>query len=233
LHFWVGSFCGINDNYNRSVYPTGVTAVSDIITLIEDLGNQIPDKSWMLYLLEIFNSQNIASELNLICQFDNQDYFEAIFDGVNRYRFKQVLPIISHSYLRQIIMNSHKNSIEYIIEDQTTKQTERFDMLLGRGFIFKAQNHFTGIEWWNRSGNIPYPIRYHVEISQLMYGLSDNPSDPESIVYGRYNALVPNSEGHAMQYPILFQNTRIKDGYMCYNISLGSCKTGISYLSKE
>jgi hypothetical protein len=196
LHFWVGSFCGINDNYSRSAYPNGVIAVSDIITIIEDLGNQIPDKSWMLYLLEIFNSQNIASELNLICQFDNQDYFEAIFDGVNRYRFKQVLPIISHSYLRQIIMNSQKNSIEYIIEDQTTKQTERFDMSLGMRFIFKAQNHFTGIEWWNRSGNIPYPIRYHVEISQLMYGLSDNPSDPESIVYRQYNALVPNSEGH-------------------------------------
>jgi hypothetical protein len=155
LHFWVGSFCGIN----RSVYSTGVIAVSDIITLIEDLGNQIPDKSWMLYLKEIFNSQNIASELNLICQFDNQDYFEAIFDGVNRYRFKQVLPIVSHSYLRQIIMNSQKNSIEYIIEDQTTKQTERFDISLGVGFIFKAQNHFTGIEWWNRSGNFPYPIR--------------------------------------------------------------------------
>ena len=229
MHFWVGSFCRIN----RSAYPTGVIAVSDIITLIEDLDNQIPDKSWMLYLLEIFNNQNIASELNLICQFDNQDYLEAIFDGVNRYRFKQVLPIVSHSYLRQIIMNSQKNSIEYIIEDQTTKQTERFDMSLGMGFRFKAQNHFTGIEWWNRSGNIPYPIRYHVEISQLMYGLSDNPSDPESIVYRQYNALVPNSEGHAMQYPISFQNTRIKDGYMCYNISLGSCKTGISYLSKE
>ena len=233
MHFWVGSFCGINDNYSRSAYPTGVIAVSDIITIIEDLGNQIPDKSWMLYLLEIFNSQNIASELNLICQFDNQDYFEAIFDGVNRYRFKQVLPIISHSYLRQIIMNSQKNSIEYIIEDQITKQTERFDMSPGMRFRFKAQNHFTGVEWWNRSGNIPYPIRYHVEISQLMYGLSDNPSDPESIVYGRYNALVPNSEGHAMQYPISFQNTRIKDGYMCYNINLGSCKPGISYLSKE
>ena len=76
-------------------------------------------------------------------------------------------------------MNSQKNSIEYIIEDQTTKQTERFDMSLGMGFRFKAQNQFTG-EWWNRSGNIPYPIRYYVEISQLMYGLSDNPSGPES-----------------------------------------------------
>lgn len=109
MHFWVGSFCGITDNYNRSVYPTDRSYRSFRYNYTYwRSGNQIPDKSWMLYLLEIFNSQNIASELNLICQFDNQDYFEAIFDGVNRYRFKQVLPIVSHSYLRQIIMNSQK-----------------------------------------------------------------------------------------------------------------------------
>jgi hypothetical protein len=92
LHFWIGSFCGILDDSGKPAFPRGVVAVSDIITLNEDLGNQIPDKSWMLYLLELFNSQNIAIELNLICQFDNQDYFEAIFNGVNRFRFK-VLPI--------------------------------------------------------------------------------------------------------------------------------------------
>ena len=114
---------------NKPAFPRGVIAVSDIITLIEDIGNQIPDKSWMLYLLEIFNKQNIAIELNLICQFDNQDYFEAIFNGVNRYRFKEVLPILGHSYLRQIIMNSQKQSISYLLEDRNTKQTERFDLL--------------------------------------------------------------------------------------------------------
>jgi hypothetical protein len=111
LHFWVGSFCCILDDNYKPAFPKGVIAVSDIITLIEDMGNQIPDKSWMLYLLEIFNKQNIPAELNLICQFDKQDYFEAIFNGVNRYRFKEVLPILGHSYLRQIIMNSQKQSI--------------------------------------------------------------------------------------------------------------------------
>ena len=132
------------------------------------MGNQIPDKSWMLYLLEIFNKQNIAIELNLICQFDNQDYFEAIFNGVNRYRFKEVLPILGHSYLRQIIMNSQKQSISYLLEDRNTKQTERFDLYLNNSeqFVFEGQNHFTGIEWWNKIDNFPYPMRYHVEISQ-------------------------------------------------------------------
>jgi len=57
LHFWVGSFCGILDDSGRNklVFPTGIIAVSDTIILIEDLGNQIPDKSWMLYLSELFN----------------------------------------------------------------------------------------------------------------------------------------------------------------------------------
>ena len=235
LHLWVGSFCCVVNN-NKPAFPRGVVAVSDIITLIEDMGNQIPDKSWMLYLLEIFNKQNIAIELNLICQFDNQDYFEAIFNGVNRYRFKEVLPILGHSYLRQIIMNSQRQSISYLLEDRNTKQTERFDLSLlkiGEEFVFEGQNHFTGIEWWNKIGNFSYPIRYHVEVSQLMYGIGDNPSDFESILYGPYNVLVPNKEGSSKQYPISFHNTRIEDGCICYDIKSGSCKSGMKYLSKE
>ena len=112
MHFWVGSFfCSILDINNKPVSPQGVIAISDVITLVEDMGNQIPDKSWMLYLLEIFNIQNIAIKLNLICQFDNQDYFEAIFNGVNRYRFKQILPTLGHAYLRQIILTIRKNPL--------------------------------------------------------------------------------------------------------------------------
>jgi hypothetical protein len=180
------------DNNSKPAFPRGVSAISDIITLIEDMGNQIPDKSWMLYLLEIFNRENISVELNLICQFDNQDYFEAIFGGVNRYRFKQVLPIFGHSYLRQIIMNSQKRSVSYILEDQNTKQTESFDLsvnpfTMAKEFVFEGQNHFTGIEWWNMMGNFPYSIRYQVEISQVMYGIRDNHSDSVSIIYGPYH----------------------------------------------
>ena len=107
------------------------------------MGNQIPDKSWMLYLLEIFSREDVPAELNLICQFDNQNYFEAIFGGVNGYRFKKV---IEHSYLGQIIMNPLKQSIIYILEDQNSKQIERFDLLVDSGFIFEAQSHFTGLE---------------------------------------------------------------------------------------
>jgi hypothetical protein len=236
LHSWVGSFCSVLDDTYKRAFPRGVIAVSDIITLIGDMGNQIPDKSWMLYLLELFNKQNIPAELNLICSFNNDGKFDAIFNGVNQYQFKQITPIAGHSYLRQIIMNSQKQSISYLLEDRNTKQTERFDLSLlkiGEEFVFEGQNHFTGIEWWNKIGSFLYPIRYHVEISQLMYGLSDNPSDLESIIYGPYNTLMPNSEGSEIQYPISFHNARIEDGYICYTVKSGSCKSGMNYLFKE
>jgi hypothetical protein len=232
-HFWVGSFCSCVFN-GKPFFPRGIVAISDIITLIEDIENRIPDRSWMLYLLEIFNKKNIPSELNLICQFDNQNYFEAIFQGINQYRFKQVLPVVSHSYLRQIVLNHDSHSINYILTDITTKQSEMFDLLLdnNKKFDFEGLNQFTGIEWWNKIGNYPYPIRYHAEISQLLYGLSDaGPSNSKSIVFRPYNALIPNNEGLAKQYPISFDNPRIKedDSCICYNILDGLCTSGLSY----
>ena len=36
---------------------------------------------------------------------------------------------------------------------------------MAKEFVFEGQNHFTGIEWWNKMGNFPYSIRYQVEIS--------------------------------------------------------------------
>ena len=70
-----------------------------------------------------------------------------------------------------------------------------------------------------------------VEVSQLMYGLSDNPPDPESIIYYPYNALLPNIEGSNMQYPISFHNPRIKSGCVCYDVKSGNCKNGMKYHS--
>ncbi len=156
-----------------------------MITLTSGLENQIPDRSWMLYLLEVFNSQNIAVELNLISQFDGQDYFEAIFNGINQYRFKKISPLIGHPYMR--------------------------------------------IEWWNRIGHFPYPIRYKTEICHLMYGLRSNASDFESIFYWPYHSLTPNSEGHSHQYPIFFNSPFLKDGCICYSVTSGTCTSGLRY----
>jgi hypothetical protein len=112
-HFWVGSFCccyviAAEDKDNPVLLsPSDVIGSSDIIRIYKDLGNNIPDKSWMLYLLELFGcnaaNNHTPIELNLICQFNDQDNFWAIFAGVNRYRFAWVVPIVGHSYLREII----------------------------------------------------------------------------------------------------------------------------------
>lgn len=208
--------------------------------MVNDLGNRIPDKSWMLYLLEIFNSQNIACELNLICQFDDQDYFEAIFQGGNQYRFKEVLPFVGHSYQRQIILNQAKSVISYILSDTTANHTELFEFRVNNDsnnskksrFDFEALNQFTGIEWWNKVGSLPYPIRYHVEISQLLYGLNDvGDSDPNSILFRPYDVLIPNSEGAATEYPISLANCKIKedDGCISYDIFDGISRKGLGY----
>ena len=85
--------------------------------------------------------------------------------------------------MRQIIMNSTIKSIRYIPQDITINKSEKFDFAVeDESFIFEGANHFTGMEWWNKSGSCPYPIRFHVEISQLLFGQGDDPSDPQPIL---------------------------------------------------
>ena len=230
MHYWVGSFCRIFDKkHGTLLFPAGVTAISDVIKIVADIGNQIPDKSWMLYLLEFFNTQNIPVELNLICQFDNQDYFEAIFQGVNRYRFNKVLPLIGHSFMRMIVINKVKKQITYTLTDQVTAQSEIFEFSLGgMNFDYVGANQFTGIEWWNKMGNFPYSIRYKVEVSQLMFGLLDK-DDNESITFVPHDSLIPNNDNSGTSYPISFQNIMLRDKCVCYSIESGNCINGIQY----
>jgi hypothetical protein len=238
MHYWVGSHCLVTDSKKgfpkkiRPFFPLGVISVADRITIVKEIVNNIPDKSWMLYLLEVFNMQDIALELNLICQFDGQDYFEAIFRGVNHYRFAHVLPIIGHTYNRQILFNSQKQTIRYSLTDNDTRQNEIYDLSMKNvaGFDFRGSRQFTGIEWWNKMKNSPYPIKYEVEISQLLFGLGDNSSDANSITFHPYNTLLPNNDGSRVFYPVSMQNLKIKeDGCISYHITSGSCSTGIRY----
>ena len=226
----MGSFCRVLDGKQRTpIYPSGVTAISDIIKIAADNGNNIPDKSWMLYLLELFNTRNIPIELNLICQFDNQDYFEAIFQGVNRYRFKNVLPVVGNSYMRMILMNKKNRQIRYVLTNQMTGQSEVFDFSLdGMNFDYGGANQFTGIEWWNKMDNFPYSIKYKVEVSQLMFGFVDK-DDPESITFVPHNSLIPNNDNSGTSYPISFQNVMSRDNCVCYTIESGKCINGIQY----
>jgi hypothetical protein len=254
-HFWAGSFCRcysvitVEHKDNPELYfPSTVVGASDVIRICEDLGNDIPDKSWMLYLLELFDysttyNNHSAIELNLICQFNEYDNFWAIFAGINRHRFTKVLPIVGHSYLREIILHKYDNSIEYRLMDLNDRNaTEQFVFQLSetesRSMSFQGSNQFTGIEWWNKDGNSPFPMRYEIEISNLRYAqeLVEEPEfDKEKnmeymIGLKPYNALVPNKDGYAKEYPVSFGRANIKDGCICYTITNGSCRTGLHFL---
>jgi hypothetical protein len=216
----------------RNFFPLGLISVADRITIVKETANDIPDKSWMLYLLEIFNLQDIALELNLICQFDGQDYFEAIFRGVNQYRFVHVLPVIGHTYNRQIFLDAQKQTIRYTLTDKDNGEYEIYDLSAKNvtGFNFRGSRQFTGIEWWNKMKHSPYPIKYEVEISQLLFGLSDNSSDEYSTTFYPFNVLVPNDDGTGISYPVSMQNLKIKDdGCISYHITCGRCSTGLRY----
>ncbi len=126
----------------------------------------------MLYLLKLFDSATTSTnplpiDLNLICQFNEYDNFWAIFAGVNRYRFTNVLPIVGHSYLRQIIiLHKYDNAIEYRVMDLNDRDAiERFVFELNnsenRSISFQGFNQSTGIEWWNKMETFSFfPIRY-------------------------------------------------------------------------
>jgi len=240
---WIGSYCK-----KQTGYPIGVQYISDVITLVKDLGNQMPDKSWMLYLLEYFDRyRNVPVELNLFCEFDGQVYFEAIFNGVNQgYRFKQIPPIIGHSYKREIITNPKDRGITYKLTDLTAGLTDSYvvnernlnagsnqqerDRLIKKikKIKFEAARHATCLEWHNRKEDLPFPIRYQVEISMLQYGL-----DPDGISVSPYDSLTPYKDDRSKSYPVTFQDIGLKNNCICYTINSGISHDGTAYDIQE
>lgn len=87
---FLGSFFCHVLYHPRAIIPSGIIAISDVMILIEDMGNQIPDKSWMLYL-EIFNKQNIPAEFNLIYAHSimmvNSTLYLMVLTGINSNRY--------------------------------------------------------------------------------------------------------------------------------------------------
>jgi hypothetical protein len=229
-HCWLGALCYTAERGSAIKFPTKVVAITDVLTILEELENKIPDKSWMLYLMEMFDEQiKIPVELNLICQFDDRNNFWAIFKGVNRYKFTKVLPSIGHSYLRQIIMHKNRNLIEYRVSDLEDKNTEYYDFRIDDDqnlLSYEGSAHFTGVEWWNKVGNSPFPTRYKIEISNLKFGQLDF----GQIIYRPYNILLPNKDAYALQYPISFSRPSVKEACICYTITSGSCNEGLKFL---
>ncbi len=225
MHFWSGYYC-LDDREDGVSDLSKYMAISDVITVVSDLGNKIPDKSWMLYLLELFNKQHIPVELNLICSFNDDGKFHAIFEGENKYEFK-IKPTVGNSYLRQIIMEPSKQRIGYHLKDEISGQTDSFFFDIDENsFDFSISKHFTGLEWHNRVGNTPYPVRYEVEISNLAYGINDN-ADLESLAYFPYNQLLPDNGGFAKEYPVSFHNFETRNGFIAYRIGSGKYHMGI------
>ncbi|HXS59184.1 MAG TPA: hypothetical protein VN703_00030 [Candidatus Sulfopaludibacter sp.] len=231
MHYWIGSKNNPQMYYNNYYYKFNI--ISDNIKILEEYENYIPDKSWMLYLLEVFNTQQIAVEINLICQFDEQNYFEAILDGINRYRFTKVIPIVGHKYLRQIKFNKLNSSLEYYLKNLNTQTDEIYTFILQPDLLFSFQfsTCFTGIEWWNKIENKPYPIKYKIEISELMYGFNDNPYDTNSIVFFPINSLISDKDdgsSNLSYYPIEFNYSGIRNGCFCYKVQTGYCSHGLN-----
>jgi hypothetical protein len=89
----------------------------------------------------------------------------------------------------------------------------------------------------NKDGNSPFPIRYKIEFSTLRYAQepaevpkSDKEKNIEHMIFKPYNALVPNTDGYAKEYPVSFDCVNIKDGCICYSVINGSCRTGLLFL---
>jgi len=89
-------------------------------------------------------------------------------------------------------MDQSQSRIGYQLMDETSGKIDSFFFDVYADSNFSMSKHFTGIEWHNRSGNIPYPIRFKVEISNLAYGINDNLSDLRSVAYFPYNQLLPD-----------------------------------------
>lgn len=217
MHYWYGCIDTPNSDYPDEIDQFRVLV--DNIKLIKDLGNFIPDKSWILYLLEIFNVQKQPAELNLICQFDNQNYFEAIFRGTNQYRFRKVIPEVGGSYRREIRFKEDESIIQYCLQDLNTKTVEIYDLIVDkRTFVYQFSQCFTGVEWWNKMRNLPYQLRFEVFVSNLMYGYNDDALDPNSMTFFPIGNIFENKDGNPVSYPITIEGMDRIDGCICYSI---------------
>jgi hypothetical protein len=125
--------------------------------------------------------------------------------------------------------------------DDNSNATERFlfqsNEAESKNMSFQGLNQFTGIEWWNKDGNSPFPIRYEIGFSNLRYVQEsvempefDKDKNIERMIFKAYDALVPNKDGYAKEYPVSFDCANIKDGCICYTVTNGSCSTGLRFL---
>ena len=234
-HFWVGTSC-LTLDVNTEKFPENVIGVSDIISIQSDLGNRIPDKSWMIYLLELFvdSPKKVPLELDLFCQFDNKNYFEAVFGGHNQYRFRNIVPQISHSYHREIMTDGINNRIIYKLTDLNSGQHETFELTKENvkhpsidisKVKFTGSANFSGLEWWNQVDTIPFPIRFEVGILLLQHIIKHNSRQN----YYPFSVFKSDTDSLGKSYPISFDKIHIINDCICYYVLPGKTLKGIIY----
>ena len=145
---------------------------------------------------------------------------------------------MGHSYVREILAHGPSQKIIYQLTDLNTGKFESFEIGQDnlKGFStniindikFAGSDHFSGVEWWNKVEETPYPIRYEVMISLLQYGLQDS-SSAQKITYHPYNSMVADNDKNSKRYPVLFQHARVMKGCICYNIARGDSDAGLTY----
>ncbi len=229
-NFQNGALWEMNVDSNRQ-YHTKTISMSDIITIIDEYVNRIPDNSWMLYVIEIHAKQNLMMSLSLICQFDNQNYFEAIFNGKNIYRFNRILPIKGLSYSREIKINYENQTIDFILINVKTKQCETYsypyDNLLLTSDI-EITGGFSGVLWRNNISNSPFLIRYNVKISKLAYSYY-NRLNPNDINIAPINILKPIFNESYKISSISYNGVGMYNGFLSYELKTGKSVSILKY----
>jgi hypothetical protein len=144
---------------------------------------------------------------------------------------------VGHTYKREIIVNPKTRVIDYNLRDIQTDRRETFQLhemnykhpSIGlQNMNFEGSKQFTGIEWWNKTSARPYPIRYLAEISLLSFA-RENSLNSDEVKYFPYQSAISDTDPVGKQYPISFNNPRIMNGCICYNVETGSSNTGLTY----
>ncbi|HKO64312.1 MAG TPA: hypothetical protein VJU13_03865, partial [Candidatus Nitrosocosmicus sp.] len=124
---------------------------------------------------------------------------------------------IGHSFHRQINFLDRDSTLEFYLKDLNSNEDEKFSLRVDqKQFAFQFHQCFTGVEWWNRINYSTYPIRYEIEVSNLMYGFNDNLYDPTSQLFFPIGSIYENKDGTTHSYPVEFYDITRRNGCVCY-----------------
>lgn len=154
--------------------PSNCNAISDVVVITADLNNLPPGPvaSWILMLLVAWFTpkgtpfRNV--EIDLISQTDGQNFFEAVLNGTNKYRFTTPI-VVGHKYMREIKIKTNK-VCHYVLQDLTAGTVETHDEPITTPMAITLGE--SGVEWHNENTAALFPPRYQLTITA--FGASTN-----------------------------------------------------------